>query len=396
MKCQKDHFNLEAGHHYLNCAFLSPLLKSVEKAGMEGIRAKARPWEVTPERFFRDGNTLRKRFAELVNAPSADHVALMPSVSYGVATAVKNLPRPGEGAGEGSAGGSGKPRIVLNDEQFPSNVYAWQRFAREHGCKIHTVQAPGHAEGRGAAWNDRLLEAITDDTLAVALAPLHWTDGTLFDLEAVGRRCRETGSYLIVDGTQSVGALPFDVQAVQPDALFCAGYKWLLGPYSMALGYFGERLLDGVPLEEGWLNRRESEDFAGLVDYQPEYQPGARRYDVGQSSNFVLVPMMLRAVEQLLEWGPDRIQQYCRELTAPLAGELPEYGYRIEEPGRRAHHLFGIRLPAALTNEELKARLGERDIHVSLRGSAVRISPNVYNDEEDIAALLEVLRSVRH
>ncbi|MDZ7773268.1 MAG: aminotransferase class V-fold PLP-dependent enzyme [Balneolaceae bacterium] len=394
MECQKNLFHLEEGHHYLNCAFLSPLLKSAEAAGVEGIRAKTCPWEVTPDRFFEDGNLLRARFAELVNAPSADRVALMPAVSYGVATAVKNLPRPGKGRAWGH-GGSGKPRIVLNDEQFPSNVYAWQRFAREQGCEIHTVEAPETVDGRGAAWNERLLEAITDDTLAVALAPLHWTDGTLFDLEAVGRRCRETGSYLIVDGTQSVGALPFDVQAVQPDALFCAGYKWLLGPYSMALGYFGERLLDGVPLEEGWLNRRESEDFAGLVDYQPEYQPGARRYDVGQSSNFVLVPMMLRAVEQLLKWGPAEIQRYCRELTAPLAGELPVRGYRLENPDFRAHHLFGIRLPSGLTNEELKTRLGARNIHVSLRGSAVRISPNVYNTEEDIAALMEVLKEVQ-
>lgn len=379
MECQRHLFRLDEGHHYLNCAFLSPLLKSVEEAGRRGIRAKSHPWEVTPETFFRESDRLRELFARLVGIDDPKQVAIMPAVSYGVSSVVKNLPR------------NGRSKIVVNGEQFPSNVYPWQRFARETGRELHAVDPPGEGSGRAEEWNRRLLEAIDRDTLVVSLAPLHWTDGTLFDLEKVGERCRETGSWFVVDGTQSVGALPFDVGKIRPDALFCSGYKWLLGPYSIALGFMGERLLEGVPLEEGWINRKNSEDFAGLVDYVSDYQPGAIRYDVGERSNFILVPMMIRALEQLIEWEPARIQRYCRRLGRPLAETLPEHGYRLEEPSRRAHHLFGLRMPSTVSKESLQKKLSDRNVHVSIRGSDLRVSPNVYNSERDVEALMEVL-----
>ncbi len=127
--------------------------------------------------------------------------------------------------------------------------------------------------GHGEGWNSRIIEAIDADTALVALPHVHWTDGTQFDLVEIGRRAREVGAALVVDGTQSVGALPFDVQIVQPDALICSAYKWLLGPYSIALGYFGSRFDNGVPLEETWLGRLGSEDFTKLINYQSQYHP---------------------------------------------------------------------------------------------------------------------------
>jgi selenocysteine lyase/cysteine desulfurase len=198
----------------------------------------------------------------------------------------------------------------------------------------------------------------------------------------------------VIDGTQSVGALPIDVQEIKADALICAGYKWLMGPYSMTLGYLGPRLQDGIPLEEGWIVRKDSEDFSGLVDYKNDYQPGAVRFDVGERSNFVLVPMMIEALKQILQWGPENIQAYCQQLTANLERDLPNHGYQIEDPEWRAGHMFGIRLPASVSLKKLQQQLDEHNIHVSVRGSAVRISPNVYNDERDIEVLSNVLKNV--
>jgi len=124
---------------------------------------------------------------------------------------------------------------------------------------------------------------------------VHWTDGTRFDLVAIGRAARRVGAAFVVDGTQSVGALPFDVREIQPDALVCAGYKWLLGPYAMGAAYFGPRYDAGDPIEENWITRRGSDDFQRLVAYQDEYAPGAIRYDVGERSNFILLPMFIAA-----------------------------------------------------------------------------------------------------
>lgn len=382
MDCQKHLLSLPESHHYINCSYLSPLLKSVEEAGITGIRQKQRPWDITPEHFFQNSNRLRGLFADLINAKQSKNIAIMPAVSYGLATVAKNIdPQRGK-------------KIVIAGEQFPSNVYAWKRFCQEHDCELQTVSAPRDFDGRGKKWNQRILEAIDKDTLMVALGNVHWADGTLFDLKPIGEKARNHDAYFVIDGTQSVGALPIDVQEIQPDALICAGYKWLMGPYSITLGYFGPELRHGVPLEEGWIVRKNSENFAGLVDYADDYQPGAIRYDVGERSNFILVPMMIEALKQILEWKPENIQLYCKELTSDLVQKLPEYGYQIEDPVWRGHHMFGIRLPDHIPINTLKVKLDDRNINVSVRGSAVRISPNVYNDERDINALFEVLISL--
>ena len=379
MDCQRDLFSLPENHHYLNCSYLSPLPKSVEEAGIEGIKSKNRPWETTPRHFFKDSSRLRALFADLVGAEGEQDIAIMPAVSYGLATVARNL--------DSSRGSD----IVVTGEQFPSNVYVWSRYCKEHNCRLKVVDPPADSNHRGREWNERLYDAIDSDTLLVALGNVHWTDGTLFDLHAIGERARQKDAYFVIDGTQSVGALPMDVQQVQPDALICAGYKWLMGPYAMTLGYFSPEMQNGMPLEEGWIVRKNSEDFSKLVDYEDDYQPGARRFDMGERSNFILVPMMIEALRHILEWDPRIIQRYCGRLTSRIVAELPKYGYRIEDADWRGQHMFGIRLPEGLPIEKLKQKLDRRNVHVSVRGTAVRVAPNVYNDERDIAVLEETL-----
>jgi selenocysteine lyase/cysteine desulfurase len=214
----------------------------------------------------------------------------------------------------------------------------------------------------------------------------------VFDLVTIGRRAREVGAALVIDGTQSVGALPLDVTEIQPDALIVAAYKWLLGPYSTGVVYLGPRFDGGIPLEETWLGRARSHDFKNLVDYQDEYQPGtAIRYDMGERANFVLHPMLEASLDLLLQWSPAAIQDYCRRLASPLIEASKSLGFSVEEDEWRADHLFGLGMPEGLDVEALEAALVARRVFVSLRGSALRVSPHVYNDENDVGALLEVL-----
>jgi len=359
---------------------MSPLPKVAEEAGVREIHRGRIPTSIESSDFFVPSEEIRRRFARLVGASDPNRVALIPSVSYGVATAARNL-----------ALEKGQ-NVVLLHEQFPGNVYAWRRKVADSEAEIRTVAPPDSAT-RGAAWNERIIEAIDESTAIVTLPHVHWTDGTMFDLVAIGRRAREVGAAFVVDGTQSVGALPFDVAEIQPDALILAGYKWLLGPYSTGLAYLGPRFDGGVPLEETWFARVGSEDFKNLVDYQDEYQPGhAIRYDVGERANFLLLPMLQASLDLLLQWTPDSIRDYCRRLAAPLIEASASLGFSVEQDEWRADHLFGLRMPAGLELEALKAELEARQIFVSLRGSALRVSPNVYNDESDVEALIEALR----
>lgn len=382
---QKALFSLPDGLHYLNGAYMSPLLKSVEAAGIDGIQRRRDPTEISPASFFSEADRVRRLFARLVRfadpEAGAQRVALVSAVSYAMATVARNVPVE-----------RGQTVVVLAD-QFPSDVYPWRRLVAEAGAEIVTVAPPGPlgTPGRGAGWNDRLLDAIDARTALIALPHVHWADGTRIDLEAVGARAREVGAAFVVDGTQSVGALPFDVEAVRPDALVCAGYKWLLGPYGMGAAYFGERFDDGRPLEETWIARAGAEDFSGLTDYRDAYAPGAVRYDVGERSNGVLLPMLAAGIEQLLAWGVDEVQAACARLGDAIVEGATALGYAAEDAAWRAGHLFGLAPPRGVSAEAVGRALAARTVSVSVRGGAVRVSPSVYNDEADVAALLEAL-----
>ncbi len=379
LTCKHSKFTLSPSITYLNCAYMSPLLKTAEKAGIKALRLKRNPASISPQDFFTGGELLREEYAKLINVSDAKRIAIIPSVSYGIANVAANVQL-----------GNGEEVIVAGD-QFPSNYYTWERLCADKKALLKIVEAPKELSSRGKNWNERILNAIQNNTKVVALAHTHWTDGTKFDLEAIRKRTREVGALLVIDGTQSVGALPFDVQKFQPDALVCGGYKWLLGPYSIGLAYYGDAFDGGKPIEESWMNRLNSEDFTSLVNYQENYQPGALRYDVGEHSNFTLVPMMTKSLEQLNRWKPENIQEYCKGITTKAVHMLKEKNIWVEDESYRAHHLIGLRLPREFDLEKIKATLLKNKIYVSYRSNAIRLAPNVYNNEEDLMRFVKVL-----
>lgn len=371
MQHQKHLFSLPENTIYINGAYMSPQLKSVEQIGLQSLLRKNNPFDITPADFFTDRTLLKQRFATLIDVPDYQNCAIIPSVSYGIATVAKNIPlKKGD-------------EVLLIDEQFPSNVYAWQEKAQNTGASILLVTPPVSYENRAVSWNKKILDTINTKTKVVAMGHIHWADGTLFDLVAIRKKAHSVGAKLIIDGTQSIGALPFSVQEIQPDALICAGYKWLMGPYSIGMAYYSDSFNDGDPLEYNWINRKNSEDFSGLVNYEDQYQPKADKFCVGESSNFVLTPMQIKAIDQILDWGGDYIQNYCYHISKKAIQQLRKKRCFIEEDSHRAHHLFGIYIPDHMDMDVLKVRFRESGISVGFRGKAIRVAPHVYNTEED-------------
>ncbi|MEN8248840.1 MAG: aminotransferase class V-fold PLP-dependent enzyme [Bacteroidota bacterium] len=374
---QSEKFSLPQEVHYLNGAFMSPQLKTVTEIGIKSIKIKENPTQVTVDDFFNDTEKIRKEYSKLINNKEPERIVLIPSVSYGVASVTRNVQLRGM-------------KVIIVGEQFPSNVYPWMSLVDEQGGELVIVDPPDTYENRGRIWNQNLLDAIDSDTAIVAIGQAHWADGTRFDLNAVRKATSEVGALLIIDGTQSVGAFPFDLDEIKPDALICAGYKWMLGPYGIGMAYYGEYFDNGKPIEENWINRLHSEDFAGLVEYEREYQPGALKYEVGEHSNFALVPMMLEALKQLNLWQPDRIQAYCESITREPLARVKEAGFWVEEPNYRTSHLFGIR-HKNMPLDKVKAALAEKKIYVSYRGSSIRVAPYVHNSQEDMDVLVDTL-----
>ncbi len=373
--CQRHLFDIPDDVAYLNCAYMSPLMTAVRDAGHNGVDRKVQPWTLSPTDFFGESERARALFARLINA-RADDIAIVPSASYGLSVAAANLPV-----------SAGRDILVLRD-QFPSNIYPWRDLAVRNGARVRTLTPANDGN-----WTAAVCRAIGDNTAVVALPNTLWTDGSLIGLEEVGVRAREAGAALVLDLTQSLGALPFDAARVQPDFAVCATYKWLLGPYSMGFLYAAPRHHGGRPLEHGWVQRAGSENFARLVDYRDAYQPGARRFDVGEFSNFALMPMVVAALEQVLAWDPVAIQTTLRTLTDGIAARAEAMGLASAGADRRAGHFLGLRFPGGVP-ADLPERLARDKVFVSVRGDSLRVTPHLYNTPADIDRLFAVLETL--
>jgi selenocysteine lyase/cysteine desulfurase len=360
---------------WFNCASIGPLPRVARAAIEDGAMRRARPWRVTMTHWIDDYEERRALFAGLAGT-APDAIALIPSVSYGVAVAARNL-----------AAARGKQILVLA-EDFPSDVYTWRAFAAEKGCSILTV-----SRASGEAWTEAVLARLDENVAVVAVPNVQWTDGALLDLVRIGARAREIGAALVVDASQSFGVMPLDLEAVRPDFLIAVGYKWLLGPYGLAYLYADEKYREGAPLEQNWLSRLGSEDFSSLVDYRDDYRPGARRYDMGERSALELNGGAVASLRLFRDWGVAAVAERLAATTARIEAEATALGLTLSSAPARGPHLLGIELPREAAKRAFTI-LRERGVYVAFRGNAIRIAAHVYNDEADVDRLVDALASL--
>ncbi len=372
---QRHLFDIPDDVAWLNCAYMAPLMRAVCEAGERGIHRKRRPWLITSRDFFTESERIRALFAKLINADT-DDVAIVPSASYGVAVAARNLPL------------RGNQRVLVLDEQFPSNVYAWKASCKAAGAELVTVRRPVNGD-----WTAAVLAAIDERVAVAALPQCRWTDGALIDLNRVAEACRGSGTALVLDLTQSLGATPFDVTRISPDFVIAASYKWLLGPYSLGFLYATSDHQRGEPLEYNWIGRAGSEDFSGLVTYREEFQPGARRFDMGERANFHLLPMGIAALQQILDWGVDRIADTLAARNRGIAKRAESLGLDCLHERQRAGHFLGLGFPRGIPPKLLES-LAERGVYVSVRGDTVRVTPHLYNTDQDVDRLFNALETL--
>jgi len=377
---QRGLFDIPEGVAYFNTAYNGPLLNASRDRLLAAAGVKSRPWERQPADFFADAERLRELAAGLFGA-GPDSYAVIPAASYGLSAAARAI-EPTLKAGD---------RILVMAEEFPSNVLPWRRAAELSGAVIETLAEPADGD-----WTAAVREGLQAGVRVAALSHVRWTNGARLDLAAIGARCREVGAALVLDATQSLGALPLDLAAVDPDFMVAAGYKWLLCPYGVGLMYVAPRWHGARPLEETWLARTGAEEFAGLVNYSGTYRSGARRFDVGETCVSTTLPGAIAALEQLQAWGVDRIAATLAALNARIASELERLGFEVPPEPLRGPHMFGAKLPAHYAGD-LIAAMRERNVFVSRRGQSVRFAPHLHVTEADVeqlfAALAAELRS---
>lgn len=371
--CQKSNFDIPESVAYLNNAYMSPLSRPVSAAMRQGLTYKERPWTYVPGDIFSFVEEARGLAGKVYGA-DPNNIAVIPSVSYGMQIAANNLPlEQGE-------------KILVLEDQFPSNIYPWQDKAERVGGHVVILPTPADDD-----WTRLVLSAIDREVAIVALPQTHWASGATLDLLAIRKALDEVGAALVLDLTQSLGAQPFDADMIKPDFAVCATYKWLMGPYSTGFVYIDPKWHNTAPLEHNWINRNGSEDFSRLTQYQTEFQPGARRFDMGEKSNAGQMLGASAALKQILDWGVESIARTLAAKNDYIAQELVPLGFEAVADALRASHYLGVRRPEGL-DEGLLESLKENQIYVSIRGTAMRITPHVYVSDSDIERFLDAIK----
>ncbi len=377
LSSQRALFDIPRDVCYLNAASWGPLPLVAQEAARAAVARKARPWELSPDLAAAQHERARAAASRLINA-DPDDVALISSVSYGVATAAKVLPVP-----------AGARVIVLQDDHS-SPVLEWISRAPTQGFTVEAVPQPPDGD-----WTSAVLAAIERrDAAPVALASLssvHWSDGCVVDLQAVAAALRRQGAALLVDATHHAGVLPVDVRALDPDFLVFPTYKWMLGPYGCAFLYLAKRWQNGVPLEQTSAGRQAVNSAQAPYFQDLAYVADARRFDMGERDHFISLEMAAIGMDTVAAWGVAAIQERLQMLTNRLAERLRTAKVRFPDERMRAPHILSLGFPDGMPSG-LAERLAAQKVFAAPRLGRLRISPHVYNDEEDVDRFAAIFR----
>jgi selenocysteine lyase/cysteine desulfurase len=373
---QRASFDIPRDICYLNAASYSPLPIRTLEAGRAAVGRKGRPWTVEAGFLNTQYERARTAAARLIQADPSD-VALIPSISYGVATAAK-LFTPGRGT-----------RVLVLENDHSSPVLEWRARAEAQGFSVETIKQPDNAD-----WTSAVLESIersgAPPVSLASISSVHWSDGGLIDVDKVRDALRQQGAAFLIDATQSAGVLALDVGRLDPDFVIFPTYKWLVGPYGRAFLYVAKRHQNGVPLEQTAGARRNVRADNAVYFTDLDYVPDARRFDMGERDFFISLEMASIGMEMMADWGADAIKQRLAMLTERIATAVRDIGIRVPESHLRSPHILSLTFAGGMP-AKLVEGLASEGVYVAPRLGRMRVSPHVYNDEADADRFVEVL-----
>jgi len=366
---QRTLFDIPDHVCYLNAASVGPLPRAVWEAGKVGVARKAQPWAIEPDNAQKQFERSRNAAARLINA-DPDDVALISSVSYGIATAGKVLRVP---AGH---------RVLLLQDDHASPVLEWLGRSGAESLIVEIVARPDDGD-----WTAALLAAIERQGAPpvglASISSVHWADGGAVDLERIAVALKAQGAGFVIDATHGAGVMKIDVRRLDPDFLVFPTYKWVLGPYGRAFLYVARRWQDGVPLEQTGSARRAISSERAPYMRDTAYVPNARRYDMGERDHYISLEMASIGMEMVGAWGSEAIVERLRMLTDRLADGLRNSGVLVSDAKVRAPHILSLRFPNGMPDNIID-RLAADNVFVTPRLGLMRVSPHVYNDEADV------------
>lgn len=370
-----DAFGPFEGRTWLNCAHQGPLPRSAREEAAAAVAAKANPALLAEESFFAVPARLRNAIARLVNA-SADDVLLTNSTSYTL-----NLIAQGLSWRDGD-------EVICVDGDFPATVLPWVALNRK-GVRVRMLRAP-----RAQVDAELLASAIRPRTRVVCLSWVFSFFGHALDLHALGAVCRERGVWLVVNGSQAVGARTLDVGTTPIDALACCGWKWLCGPYATGFGWISQPLRAALDNPQPhWLRQKQTSRVDPAIEYTLAADTSASQLDVFANANFFNFRPFAASVEHLLRIGAEAIADHDQRLVERLLANLDGSDYEALSPrrGSRRSTLVFLSHRDPARNGVVHAALRDAGVDIALREGNLRISPHLHNSAADIDRLSEAL-----
>ena len=274
--------------------------------------------------------------------------------------------------------------VVSTDVAFPASVYPWRRVANHTGCEIRLAHARGDTVDP-----DRVRDLVDDNTAVVALSHVEFRSGQRWDLAAFAEIAHRHGALLVVDATQSAGAVPIDAPGMGVDAVAAGAYKWLCGPFGIAVMYLEPSL--ATRLEPGLVGFRSQKDIWDIRTDPPDYPEDASRFEFSTMA-YGLAGGFAKSIEFLVDTGIDRIFAHNQALADHLIDGLAALGAEVTSPrdaGERSA-IVTARFPGRDVSN-VAQHLKQSGVMVALRGPVIRFSPHLYNRMNDVERALEVI-----
>ncbi len=401
---------------YLNAASRTPLMVETCEVGKKALaRQLQTPWSIAEEE---DEIKVRKTFATMINCQDKNQIAYTPSCSYAITLAAKNIfnemakkKMDNNNNNNNGSGFENKNKILILEDQMSSNVYPWQNLCQKSDLKLFIIKESGDNTNKTTLTDD-IVNALNTNTISICAIPnVHWCSGEIIDLNKIGNICNEKHIYLVIDGTQSFGVLPFDVENVKPDFACASIHKHLFAPYGMCLLYVDQKWCDiGVPLEfhehkrlgasgdvclpfNNIINEEEDNEEGVTLPYEERYAPGAMRFCAGGRINPLIVPMLAHSLEKIVyTWGVLNISWLIKTfMTDEIKKVCDELGLTTV---KNYHHIIGIR---QVGNPEFPEQISKWlkdkvNIVISARFKYLRVAPQVYNTRREISIFLNALK----
>jgi cysteine desulfurase / selenocysteine lyase len=358
---------------YLNFAAHAAIPRVALNAVEASVAAKRRPHIVDDQSFFSVARSLRKTLATLIGA-SQDDIALTTGAGAGLATIAYAL--------KWSAG----DEVIIAGGEFPAHYATWKPMEAREGIKVQIT----HPQDQFLQSGD-LIAAMTPRTRVISVSHVRFDDGSILDASSLAAACKSNGTLLVLDVSQSCGAVPMDVRSLGADFIVCAGYKYLLSPWGTGFLWAKPENADLLrPGPYNWLSQ-DVESFARLNYVDPRPARTLSRWDVAEASsiyNFNLT-VMEASLKFVLNATPALIHDHNQSLISYFFERLPE-GYRLASPRQASHRgVFGcIDVGSRSDTESLYQTLRDERFVVALREGKIRVAPHLLNSIQDMGRLL--------